>query len=118
MGTCQPGSPFDMPLGAEIVTKAQQAVDMGQTSDNQVTLFTSGIPAQAVVANLIFHQAGFRADRMAQGELTEAEGEHLLKAVQTLATSRLLLIEDKSAWKRVQRSNPQTAKSIVLSWDV
>jgi hypothetical protein len=95
-GIRQPGSPFDLPLAAEIVAKAQQAVDLAQTSGGEVTLFTNGIPVQAVVASLVFSQAGFGADRMAQGELTQAEHEGLLKAVQTLASSRLLVAKGGS----------------------
>ena len=94
MGIRQPGSPFDLPLDAEIVAKAQQAVDMAQASGDEVTLFTNGIPAQAVVAHLVFHRAGFGADRMAQGGLTQAEGDGLVKAVQALASCKLLLVED------------------------
>jgi hypothetical protein len=96
MGVCQPGSPFDLPLDPGIVAKAQQAVDMAQASSGEVTLFTNGIPVQAVVASLVFSQAGFGADRMAQGELTQAEHEGLLKAVQTLASSRLLVAKGGS----------------------
>jgi hypothetical protein len=87
------------------------------TSGGEVTLFTNGIPAQAVVANLVFSQAGFGADRMAQGDLTEAEGDALLKAVRTLASSKLLVVEDGLTWKQNQPPIPQTAKSIALSWD-
>jgi hypothetical protein len=93
MGTRPASSPFELPLDAEIVAKAQQAVDMAQASGGEVTLFTNGIPAQAVVAHLVSHQAGFGADRMAQGDLTEAEGDGLLKAVEALAASRLVLVE-------------------------
>jgi hypothetical protein len=32
-------------------------------------------------------------DRLVQGELTQAEGDGLLKAVQTLASTKLLLVE-------------------------
>jgi hypothetical protein len=94
MGIRQPGSPFDLPLDTEIVAEAQRAVDLAQASSGEVTLFTNGIPVQAVVASLVFSQAGFDADRMAQGELTQAEHDGLLKAVQTLASTRLLLVED------------------------
>jgi hypothetical protein len=36
---------------------------------------------------------------MAQGDLTEAEGDALLKAVRTLASSKLLVVEDGLTWK-------------------
>jgi hypothetical protein len=94
MGTREPASAFDLPLDAEIVAKAQEAVDLAQASGGEVTLFTNGIPPQAVVAHLVFHRAGFGADRMAQGGLTQGEHDGLLKAVQTLASTKLLLVED------------------------
>ena len=44
---------------------------------------------------LAFHvDRGRWADRLAQGELTEAEGDALLKAVRTLASTKLVLVED------------------------
>ncbi len=118
MGVCQPGSPFDLPLDPRIVAKAQEAVDLAQASGEEVALFTGGIAPQAIIAQLVFHRAGFGADRIAQGELTQVEGERLLKAVQTLATCKLVLVEDNSAWEHSQTSNAQTTKSIALSWDV
>lgn len=93
MGVCQPGSPFDQPLGPGALAKAQEAVELAQASGGEVTLFTNGIPAQAVVASLVFSRAGFGADRMAQEELTQVEGDRLLKAVRTLAASRLVLVQ-------------------------
>lgn len=118
MGVCQPGSPFDLPLDPRIVAKAQEAVNLAQASGEEVALFTAGIPAQPIIAQLVFHRAGFGADRIAQGELTQAEGDGLLEAVQTLATCKLVLVEDNSAWEHNQTSNAQTTKSIALSWDV
>jgi hypothetical protein len=118
MGVCQPGSPFELPLDAATVTKAQEALDLAQASGGEVTVFTGGIPAHAVVASLVFSRAGFGADRMAQGELTQAEGDELLKAVRTLASCRLLLVEDPLAWKHNQPSDAQTTGSIALSSDV
>ena len=93
MGTREPVSAFDLPLDAMIVAKAQQAVDLAQASGGEVTLFTNGVPIQTVLANLAFHRAGFGADRMAQGELTQAEWDGLVKAVEDLAASKLLLVE-------------------------
>ena len=118
MGVCQPGSPFDLPLDPRIVAEAQEAVDLAQASGEEVTLFTSGIPTQAVIAQLVFHRAGFGTDRIVQGELTQAEGDGLLEAVQTLATCKLVLVEENSAWEHNQPLNAQTTKSIALSWDV
>jgi hypothetical protein len=109
-------NPFHLPLDAEIVAKAQQAVDMAQASGGEVTLFTNGIPVQAVVASLVFSQVGFGADRMAQGELTEAESDGLLKAVQRLASTKLLLVENglPSAMNGADE-NGDPARVIVLS---
>ena len=118
MGVCQPGSPFDLPLDPRIVAKAQEAVDLAQASGSEVTLFTNGIPVQAIIAQLVFLRAGFGADRIVQGELTQAEGDGLLEAVQTLATCKLVLVEENSAWEHNQPLNAQTTKSITLSWDV
>jgi replicative DNA helicase len=78
------------------VTKAQEAVDLAQASGSEVTLFTNGIPAGVVVANLVFSQAGFGADRMAQGELTQTEADSLVKAVEALAASKLAIVEHGS----------------------
>lgn len=94
MGTREPASAFDLPLDAKIVAEAQQAVDMAQASGKEVKVYTNGIPVHAVVASLVFSQAGFGVDRMAQGELTQAEHDGLLKAVQTLASTKLLLVEN------------------------
>jgi hypothetical protein len=118
MGVCQPGSPFDLPLDPRIVAKAQEAVDLAQASGEEVALFTGGIAPQAIIAQLVFHRAGFGADRIVQGELTQKEGDGLLEAVQTLATCNLVLVEDNSAWEHNQPLNAQTTKSIALSWDV
>lgn len=118
MGVCQPGSPFDLPLDPRIVAKAQEAVDLAQASGEEVALFTGGIAPQAIIAQLVFHRAGFGADRIAQGELTQEEGDGLLEAVQTLATCKLVLVEGNSAWEHNQPLNAQTTKSIALSWDV
>ena len=60
----------------------------------RVQTHTNGIPAQAVVAGLMFHRAGFGADRMVQGELTESQGDALVQAVEALAASKLVLIAD------------------------
>lgn len=118
MGVCQPGNPFDLPLDPGIVVKAQEAVELAQASGEEVALFTAGIPAQPIIAQLVFRRAGFGADRIVQGELTQAEGDGLLEAVQTLATCKLVLVEDNSAWEHNQPLNAQTTKSIALSWDV
>lgn len=96
MGVCQPGSPFDLPLDPGIVAKAQEAADLAQASGEEVTLFTGGIPAQAVVANLVFSRAGFGAGRMAQSELSQAEADSLVKAVEALAASKLVVVEHGS----------------------
>jgi replicative DNA helicase len=96
VGTRQPGSPFDLPLDAAMVTKAKEALNLAQTSGGEVTLFTNGIPPQAVVAHLVFSRAGFGADRMAKGDLTQAEADSLVKAVEALAASKLLIVADRS----------------------
>ena len=64
MGTWQLSSPFELPLHPGTVAEAQEAADLAQASGMEVTLFTNGIPAQAVVAHLVFHRAGSGADRM------------------------------------------------------
>jgi hypothetical protein len=69
-------------LNPEIVTKAQRVVGLAKASGTEITLFTNGIPVHAVVASLVFSQAGCGADRFAQGELTQAEHDELLEAVQ------------------------------------
>lgn len=79
MGIQEPGNPFDQPLGARIVAKAEEAVA-------RVTFFTTGVLAQAAVAHLVFHEAGFGADRTAHGELSEAEEERVIKVIQILAS--------------------------------
>jgi len=114
MGSRPPGSPFELPLDAEVVAKAQQAVGLAQASGGEVTLFTNGIPVQAVVAHLVFHQAGFGADRMAQGELTQAEHDGLVKAVQTLASSKLLLVEHGSPPAPASAEAVGTARWVIL----
>lgn len=114
MGVCQPGIPFDLPLDPRIVAKAQEAVDLAQASGGEVTLFTNGIPAQAVVASLVFSRAGFGADRMAQGELTQTEGDNLLKAVEALAASKLVVVEHGSPPAHDSAGAADTEKCVVL----
>jgi len=116
MGVCQPGSPFDLPLDPGIVAKAQQAVDMAQASSGEVTLFTNGIPAQAVVANLVFSRAGFGADRMAQGELTQAEADSLVKAVGGLAACKLVVVEQELPPAADQAGEGGNRAYVILGW--
>jgi hypothetical protein len=114
IGTRQPGSPFELPLDAATVTKAQEAVALAEASGSEVRLFSGGVPAQAIIAHLVFNWAGFGADRMAQGELSQAEADSLVKAVETLAVSKLVVVEHGSPSAPDSAVTAGTAKCVNL----
>jgi len=67
------------------------------------------------VASLVFSQAGFGADRTAQGELSQAEADSLVRAVEALAASKVQVVEQGSPPVRGSSGAAVTAKWVILT---
>jgi len=94
-GVRDPGSPFEMPVPARVLAQVEAALDLAQSSAEQVVLVTDHIPAQALIGAFVLQQTGLSTDRILT-EFDEAIVTPLCIRLYHLSRSRLQMVEASS----------------------
>jgi len=88
-------SPFEMPVPPQLVAQVEAAMDLAQSSAQQVILLTAHMPARALIGGLVLREAGLTIEGIL-ANFSETTVDPLVTCLRGLKESRLLLVEAPS----------------------
>ena len=88
---CGPtGAEFELSVPADVMTKAETALDLALSGPMTVVLSTGTASPRPVIANLVFHHTGIRIENVFQGDLDDAAFDTLADFLRRVKSARLI----------------------------
>ena len=93
-GPC--GSPFESAVSPVLVLKAQAALEWTVASGQPVTLFTSDISAETLLAGLVLRRSGVAVGKIFRGDLDDNDFARLTHCLAEIKRSGLQIVEGEA----------------------